>query len=133
MLKTTALDTDYATVWYYPESKIVHHVFHRFIHGEPFRDVLETGLRIFEENGANKWLSDDRKNSALPTEDMAWSTQDWSPRCLSAGWKYWAILMPDKRAGQLNMDRIAKQLIDQGLVVRVFEHTDEALAWLKSV
>lgn len=131
--KTTVIDKEYATLWYYPEYKIVHHVYHKFIHGQPFRDVLETGLRLFEENGGGKWLSDDRKNSALPTEDLTWSTQEWSPRCLAAGWKAWAIIMPDKVAGQMTMNRILKQYIDVGFQVRVFDDVDEAFEWLKSV
>ncbi|MCK6578801.1 MAG: hypothetical protein L6Q98_11905 [Anaerolineae bacterium] len=133
MPRTTLLDTDYATLWYYPEEKIVRHEFHRFIHGTPFREVLEKGLEVFIQNGAGKWLSDDRKNSSLTSEDLAWSAQDWSRRCMAAGWKYWAIIMPDKIAGQLNMNRILKDYIEQSLVVRVFEDPEEALAWLKSV
>ncbi|MBK8024548.1 MAG: hypothetical protein IPK19_24750 [Chloroflexi bacterium] len=66
MSQTTIIETDYATVWYHPEAGIVHHEFHRFIHGDQFRGVLEKGLEIFKQYGAKKWLSDDRKNSALP-------------------------------------------------------------------
>ncbi|MBL8133640.1 MAG: hypothetical protein JNL42_17390, partial [Anaerolineae bacterium] len=69
MPRITLLDTDYATLWYYPEEKIVRHEFHRFIHGAPFREVLEKGLEVFIQNGAGKWLSDDRKNSSLTSED----------------------------------------------------------------
>ncbi|MBK8024549.1 MAG: hypothetical protein IPK19_24755 [Chloroflexi bacterium] len=133
MNKITVLDDEYASLWYYPEYKIVHHVFHKFIHGQPFRAVLETGLRLFRENGGGKWLSDDRKNSSLTTEDLAWSTQEWSVQCVEAGWQAWAIIMPDKVAGQLNMNRILKQYIDRGLQVRVFEDSEEALEWLMSV
>lgn len=133
MSRLTLLDTDYATLWYYPEDKIVRHEFHRFIHGAPFREVLEKGLEVFQQNGAGKWLSDDRKNSSLTSEDLAWSTQDWSQRCMTAGWTHWAIIMPDKVVGQLNMNRILKEYIDRNLVVRVFEDPDEALEWLKSV
>jgi hypothetical protein len=129
----TILDTEYATVWYYPKSKIVRHQFHKFIHGQAFRDVLEKGLEVFNKHGAQKWLSDDRKNSALPSEDLIWSTTEWSPRAMAGGWKYWAIIMPDKVAGQMNMNRILKQYIDSGLVVQVFEDPEEAMRWLESV
>lgn len=133
MSKTVVLDKEYATLWYYPETHIVHHQFHKFIYGAPFREVLETGLKVFAEKGAHKWLSDDRKNSALPTEDLVWGLEDWSKRTFDAGWKYWAIVMPDKIAGQLNMNRILKQYIERGLTVQVFEDSDEALRWLESV
>ena len=133
MAKMTILDTEYATLWYYPEKKIVHHVFHKFIYGQEFRNVLEKGLETFQQYGAQKWLSDDRKNSALPTEDLEWGMGNWFPRVFGSGWEYWAVVMPDKIAGQMNMDRIMKNYIDQGLVVQVFDDPDEALNWLESV
>jgi hypothetical protein len=133
MIQNTILDTEYATVWYYPEPKIVHHVFHKFIYGPEFRNVLETGLDAFKKHGAQKWLSDDRKNSALPTEDLQWGTTVWFHQAYDAGWKYWALVMPDKVAGQMNMNRIMKQYIEQGLTIKVFSDPDEALKWLETV
>jgi len=132
MNKVVVLDTEYATLWYYPEAKIVHHKWNKFIYGAEFRQVLEKGLEIFKENGAQKWLSDDRLNSALPTEDLNWSMNDWFHRAFGAGWKYWAIMMPDKVAGQMNMNRIMKRNIELGLNIKVFDDIDEALEWLKN-
>ena len=129
----TIIDTDYATLWYYPESKVVRHKWKKFIHGDEFRNVLNRGVEIFKEHGANKWLSDDRLNSALPTVDFEWGVTDWFPRVFAAGWKYWALVMPDKVIGQMNMDRAVKTYIEQGLVVKVFEDPEEALAWLETV
>ncbi|MBZ0307623.1 MAG: STAS/SEC14 domain-containing protein [Anaerolineae bacterium] len=133
MSKETILDTEYATLWYYPESKIMHHVFHKYIHGQEFRQVLEKGLEVFKERGGQKWLSDDRKNSALPTADMEWGLKDWNPRVWAAGWRYWAVVMPDKVAGQMNMNRLMKENIEMGLTIQVFDDADEALKWLESV
>jgi hypothetical protein len=133
MSRITVLDTDYVTLWYYPETKIVSHVFHKFVYGDQFRQVLERGLEIFQEHGAQKWLSDDRKNSALPAADSEWALNDWNPRVYAAGWKYWALVMPDKVAGQTNMEWIMRENIEQGLVIQVFEDSDEALKWLEFV
>jgi hypothetical protein len=132
MSKTTIVDTDYATLWYHPEKKIVHHVFHKFIYGEEFRQVLEKGLEIFKEHGAQKWLSDDRNNSALPTADTEWGMHDWFPRVFEAGWRYWAIVMPDKAVGQMNMQRFIDAYAPKGLAIKLFEDPDEALKWLES-
>ncbi|MBL8161565.1 MAG: STAS/SEC14 domain-containing protein [Anaerolineae bacterium] len=133
MTKLTILDTDYATLWYHTDDKIVQHVYHKFIYGKEFRDVLNKGVELLKEHGATKWLSDDRKNSALPTEDLNWSMTEWFPKAFEAGWRNWAIIMPDKVAGQMNMNRIMKVNIDRGLNIKVFEDTNEALEWLKSI
>ena len=133
MSKETILDTEYATLWYYPEEKIVRHVWHKYIYGQEFRQVLEKGLEIFQKHGAQKWLSDDRKNSALPAEDSKWGMEDWFPRVFESGWKYWAIVMPDKVVGKMNMNRFITMYGEKGLEIELFEDADEALAWLKSV
>lgn len=133
MPKETIIDTDYVTLWHDSDNKLVHHKFHKFIYGQQFRDVLLQGLEVFKKHGANKWLSDDRLNSALPQEDGIWAITEWSPQVMEAGWKYWAIIMPDKVAGQLNMNRFMKTYIEQGLIIQVFEDVDEALTWLTSV
>ena len=133
MPPTTVLDNEFVTMWYYPEDKIVHHQFHQFMFGQPFRDALMTGADLFEKNGAKKWLSDDRANSALPQEDTDWSNQNWLPRVIKAGWKYWALILPEKAVGQMNMQRFMKQFADFGVTARVFANPDEALVWLKTV
>ena len=133
MSGTTISDTEYATLWYHPESKIVHHQFHKFIHGDEFRQVLEKGLEIFKQNDAHKWLSDDKKNSTLTTEDSDWGQKDWFPRVFAAGWKYWAIVMPDKIVGKMNMQRFIDNYSTQGLMIDIFDDADEALQWLETV
>ena len=132
MSKTTLIDTDYVTLWYDAEKKIVHHKFHKYIYGQQFRNVLEKGLEVFKEKGAQKWLSDDRNNSALPTEDGDWAQENWAPRVIAAGWKYWAIVLPEKVVGQMNMQRFIEENTKLGLTVRVFSDPDEALKWLES-
>lgn len=125
------LDTEFATVWYHPDGKIVHHQFHKPLAGEPFREVLNTGAQMFEKHGARKWLSDDRANGALHPDDSAWAMNEWSPRVVKAGWEHWAIVMPEQVLGKLNMKRFINMYSDLGVTVRVFSDPDEALAWLK--
>ena len=133
MPRTTIVDTEYATMWYYPEKKIVRHVYHKFIYGDEWRSVMNKGTEVFKTQGGQSWLSDDRLNAALPTEDLMWGLDVWSPELFDLGWKYWAIVMPDKVSGQMNMNRIMKQYIDRGLIIQVFTDPEEALAWLESV
>lgn len=132
MAKETILENGAATLWYYPEDKIIHHKFHKWIHDEDFRNVLNKGCEIFKKKGANKWLSDDRGNSALKQEDTKWAQEDWFPRVFAAGWKFWAIVMPDKAVGRMNMQNIINAYAEQGLTVEIFDDDTKALEWLKS-
>lgn len=90
-------------------------------------------MEVFINYGADKWLSDDRLNSAVPTADLEWSVNDWMPRAIAAGWRYWAIIMPDKVAGQWTMNRILTNHEDVRAEVRVFDSVDDALHWLGTV
>ena len=132
MPKETIIENEYASLWYYPEQKIVHHKFHKFIFGEKFQEIMMKGADIFEEKGCVKWLSDDRNNSALPQEDLAWGEANWKPRVLNAGWKYWALVMPDKSAGKLAMRPLVEQYLKEGVTVEIFDDSDEAFKWLES-
>ena len=80
---------------------------------------------------ATKWLSDDRKNGPLNTSDSDWARDDWFPRALAAGWKYWAVVLPELLIGQMNMQLFTTRYSKAGVTVRVFSDPDDALCWLK--
>ena len=133
MSAVTILDNEYATLWFHPEKKIIHHHFKKFIFGKELQNVLDEGYRQLKKNGAQKWLSDDRLNGALSSADETWAKTDWFPRVLQAGWKYWAIVMPEKVIGQLNMKRFMEDYAKLGITAKPFSDPDEALKWLESV
>ena len=124
------LDNDYASVWGYPELKIAHHKFKTFIYGDHFRNTLNTAADFFEKNQCTKYLSDDRLNTTVKQEDMNWAVNDWNPRVLKCGWKFWAIVMPDKVIGKLNMKRVIENYKNLNLEIEIFDDDEEALKWL---
>ena len=127
----TVIDNADISMWYYPETKILHHQIHRFFYGKPFRDALDKGVEVFRKYGAQKWLSDDREIPALSKEDLEWSHKDWFPRVLKSGWKYWAIVMPEKVVGQITIKRLAEDYSAKGVKTRAFSSIDEAKQWLE--
>ena len=85
----------------------MHHRIHQFISGKAFRDLLLTGTDVLTKNQATKWLSDDRMNAVLRPEDVEWSHEHWFPQTALAGWKWWAIVQPEKTVGQVTMKNLA--------------------------
>lgn len=130
MSEVTIIKNEFATLVYYPDQKIVHHTFHKPISGQEFRDVLNTGIETLKKNQASKWLSDDRGNTALPEVDTVWSKTNWFPRAVEAGWKYWALVVPDDFMGRVNMTEFVDSYLDQGLRIAVFVTPEEAMKWL---
>lgn len=99
MSATELFKTEAMTVWFHPEDKIIHHKFHKFIHGTPFRSGLTRASEALRDRGATKWLSDDRANSALSQEDTEWAMNTWLPQAVANGFKHWAVVLPEKIVG----------------------------------
>ena len=127
----TLVDNEYATSWCYPGKKIIRHKFHKFLFGEDFRNVMTKGADAFEEHGCYKWLSDDRNLGVLHPDDRAWGDANWFPRVLKAGWKYWALVLPESTVGQMDLTQIVREFSKQGVVVKLFGDPEEAMGWLE--
>jgi hypothetical protein len=129
----TIIDNENASLWFHHETGIVHHKFKKYMYGDDFKAVLNQGLEQLKNNGATKWLSDDRGNSALRPEDGEWAETDWAPRVLAAGWRYWAIVLPESIIGKMNMKQFIDRYAETPVTVKVFSDPNEALGWLENV
>jgi hypothetical protein len=132
MATVTILDNPYATLWFHQEKGIVHHEIKQFISGQAFRELLLTGTDILTKHKATKWLSDDRSNAVLRPEDVEWSHQHWFPQTALAGWKFWAIVRPDKMVGQVTMKNLATTYGKYGITSKSFTDPKDAMWWLES-
>lgn len=133
MSAITVIDNEHATLWFHPESGVVHHRFKKPVRGNDFRNVLNQGYELLRENAATKWLSDDRANSALTSEDRAWTQNDWFPRVRAIGWQYWAIVLPQNIIGNLDMKAYIDRTAEDGVDVQLFSDPEQALRWLETM
>lgn len=124
---------EYATLWYHPGAKVVHHKIHQFIPAGIFQEILTAGAVVVEQDRAAKWLSDDRDNTIVRIGDLEWGRHTWGPRVTAAGLKYWAIVPPRQTIGRMQMNQVAAEWSALGLTIRTFEDAAEARAWLTEV
>jgi hypothetical protein len=132
MAATVVLDNEYATLWFRDDTKIVHHKVKKFIHGKTLQEMLTKGYETLKAKGCKKWLSDDALNGPLLKDDEAWAKTEWFPKVVKAGWKFWAIVLPQQVIGQMNMKRFIEDYAKAGITVNVFSDPDKALSWLAS-
>lgn len=130
MERIKVVDLPEMTLWYHADKRVVHHQMHRRPPITVLESVLEKGLEVLKERGAQKWLSDDRKGGALPRSHQEWAATNWGPRMAEIGWRYWALLPPQRAIGQLSMQRLQKTYSSLGVTVEVFSDYYEALGWL---
>ncbi len=127
------IDNECITLRYLPAKKIVHHTIHKPIDGQAFRDALDAGGRVLKENGACKWLSDDRQNGPLSFDMMVAGPKQWAPGMVAAGWKNWALVVPEQVAAAGTLVPVIDTLFELGLRMMVFTDVEKALAWLESI
>ena len=126
------MDNVYATMWCYPEKKMIHHQYNKYMTGKNFQDFLMKGTEAMRKYKATKWLSDDRKNPVLAPSDLEWGQKYWFPETLAAGWKYWAIVQPKAALAKMTMDDLVKDYESYGVKAKFFDDPDEAMKWLES-
>jgi hypothetical protein len=131
MTTTTLIDADYATLQFYEDTGIVHHKLFNKITSPQLKEVLDCGVDLLKQHQAIKWLSDNRDIDPHDEEVTAWINDDWLPRAVQAGWKYWALVVPHDIKARMNMTEFVNSFYHHGIRVMVFSQLDEAMEWLK--
>ncbi len=130
MSKEEVFNSNGAVIWFYPEEKVIHHQWKGSINGSILQETLNTSAELFELHQCKKYLSDDRLNDTIPEDQIHWAMSEWNPRVLAAGWKYWAIVMPDLNSAKVRMQHLIKFYQKVGLTTQLFKDPNKALAWL---
>lgn len=110
--------------------KIIIKTFSGYITGDDMKNAFNAGLEKMKASGGIKWLSDNRGLPTYKSEDIEWINNDWFPKMLKIGWKYWALVEPKSSVGQLVMDKF-KFYTEHGIILQVFHTVEDALVWLK--
>ncbi len=126
-------DSESATVIAYPEKKIIYHQIHKYITDQEYKTVLSIGADNFIKFNCTKWLANDRKNSSTYVEDIGWYVENWESRIINAGWKYWAVVMPEMVTVQMFVSKFINKYKTMGIHVRAFNDVDKAMAWLEEI
>lgn len=132
MTEHIVFENDMGIVRYDDDGSFIYHTFLKPVSGQGFQDILNRGLAALEHYGADKWLSDDRLNTAFSPTDVEFAVTDWGPRAAAAGWKYWALIVPDDMEARAGMRDIMTPFHALGVQVALFSDIDKAKAWLRS-
>jgi hypothetical protein len=131
MSTVTVLDDEFMSLWYHPQTGIVHHRINGYLVQGGFRKLLDASAELLESRRATKYLSDDRNNVVVDPEDIKWADDNWYPRAIKAGLRRWALVLPATMVGTLQAKSILEKRRKQGLDVEGFDGIEAALAWLQ--
>ena len=132
MTKEIIVEVPALTLWFYPDTKIIHHEVTKYPGTEILESALSSGLELLRSRGARKWLSDDRRGGALPRAHHEWAQRVWGPQAAAAGWKYWAAVPPAEIIGTKNVGRLVALFGSLGVKVQTFPNPKAAMEWLMS-
>ena len=91
---------------------------------------LEKVLDLLRQRHASKLLADLTKLGPTDNQDLMWSETDWFPRCLKAGLKSTALIMPRSLAVHMAVDQITQRTDPKAVMRSLLGDVDEARTWL---
>ena len=125
------METSKVRLVFHESEKIIHHQIHEPLSDDELKEMLLRGAELFEENGLEKWLSDDRKQGPISEEIERWGQEVWNQRMFDAGWKYWALVLPKEALGPDNKVRSLIFTFSKiGGAMKLFSDADLAMKWL---
>jgi hypothetical protein len=130
MADVIIVDNQYITIKFLSDKKTIYHTVHQPISGQNLRHALITGFNALQQYGVSKWLSDDRKNGPMSDEDREWGAVNINQRSIEAGWKYWALVVPEEVVAAGSMAPTIEAMFNVGLRMMVFSEVEEAFDWL---
>jgi hypothetical protein len=133
MSTITIIDNEHVKLYYHQDTKIIHHIYTPTVAGDFLKEELNAGVDLLKKYGAIKWLSDNRELEEHNREDSDWINNDWLPRAIAAGWKYWALIVPNSFIARVNMIEFTESFYNMGVHVMVTSHPEEGMEWLKTI
>ena len=97
------------------------------------RAAYNNFLKLVQDCGVNKGLSDNRGMTMLSLEDQEWINKDFLPRLLKTGFKYSAVIVPASHFARIGVENVVQNIQQDEIQVRYFPTVDKAKEWLRSV
>jgi hypothetical protein len=138
MLKKVLYENKHLQIFIDESVPYMAHVWNGFVPSVELRNGILKLTELFKEY-APKYprlhlLGDTRTLGVISREDMKWLVEDMTPFYVEAGAKYEAFIVSKDAFGQLAVNRYTSQTTEKEyLVAKIFDNTEEALDWLKSV
>jgi hypothetical protein len=118
-------------VSYNADDNYIHTYWKGFCPSAIFRESFEVALNIMKEKKTTKVFFDGGNAKLSSPEDQSWLINDWTPRAVVEGYKYYAVVLPKDVFGQFSSKMVIQQTNHNNPISSVTtDNTEEALAWL---
>lgn len=134
MATITVMSNEYFDLLFHEDMKLVHHIYKPAMSSGQLKELLSAGTDLMEKYGATKWLSDNRQLANAFSDEVAqWVNDVWLPRTIQAGWKYWAMVVPDSVIGRADHIKYVESFYNTGIWVTVYTDVEPAMKWISGL
>ena len=89
-------------------------------------------INLLEETGCPNLLNSNLEIRSTWLTSTQWVATELIPRCINAGLKNYAHIVPDHLFGQIAAQDLERKIKDYDFTMRIFNNVEEAKQWLKS-
>ncbi|UOQ76347.1 hypothetical protein MUN84_17505 [Hymenobacter sp. 5516J-16] len=100
---------------------------------EELKTFLTQASTLLQQRNWHKLLGDQRVMAAFTEAERVWITENWLTRSTTAHPYYGAVLLAHDVFARLAMNLVMNEARESGLVYRLFEDENAAVAWLLQV
>lgn len=93
-----------------------------------FREAINVSLKLFEQGGFEKIISNTKDFSLVKKEDTDWVAQVITPQLVRHGLRYMAFVVPSNVFSQLSVNNF-KEEAGKAVSIRYFEDLEKAKSW----
>ncbi len=95
-----------------------------------FREAINVSLKLFEQGGYEKIISNTKEFSLVKKEDTDWVAQVVTPQMVKQGLRYMAFIVPTNVFAQITVDNF-KEEANKVVSIRYFDKSEAAIAWFQ--
>lgn len=128
---TNSLGSVYLTIEYDEKQKWAHCAWRGFIRLPEIQEGFDAIINFLEEKECYVLFSDHSGIVGPWNEGNEWLFNDWQPRAIEKGLRYWAINTGDDLFSNISLELFLTKEQSKDYMVKVFEDNQSAKDWLK--
>ena len=121
----------FLTMTYEPEHSLTYNVWRGYLTLESIMAGSNVGIEFLAQTKCPYMLNDNTYVSGPWDHAVAWIAQDWTPRAIAHGLRYFAHVVSPASFAALSAEALVSSIGDQ-FELRIFGSLDEARHWLRT-
>ena len=131
-MEKLVFDESYASIYPNESEKYIRIVWKGYVQGEKFQNVLNTGLKLVQDQQLEAWCADLREMKVIKKSDQKWTDDVWFPQMTKTSLLKMGILNSKDVFNRFGTDQIitkASNIVPFDIMN--FDSADECEEWIK--